>query len=82
MLRNSEDYTIFITIENLGAWRPVLELRGSGLLSMPNGTLLLETVTIAHEGLYSCTVDNGVPQPLNKIIRISVNRETFKFSGI
>lgn len=63
------------SIENLGTWRPVLELRGSGLLSLPNGSLLLEMVTTAHEGLYSCTVDNGVPQPLNKVIWISVNRE-------
>lgn len=59
-------------LENLGIWRPVLELRGNGLLSLPNGSLIFETVSLNHEGMYSCNVDNGVPQPLNKAIWISV----------
>lgn len=57
----------------LGTWQPVLELAGGGILSLPNGTLVIEEVSLADEGLYSCNVENGVGQPLSKTVWMSVN---------
>lgn len=57
----------------LGTWQPVLELAGGGILSLPNGTLIIEEVSLTDEGLYSCNVENGVGQPLSKTIWMSVN---------
>lgn len=62
-----------IFIDNSGSWQPVLELRGTGLLSLPNGTLVMEVVSIKDQGEYSCRVENGVGQPLSKSIWITVN---------
>lgn len=59
----------------LGTWQPVLELAGGGILSLPNGTLVIEEVSLADEGLYSCNVENGVGQPLSKTVWMSVNSE-------
>ncbi|KOB77196.1 Uncharacterized protein OBRU01_04733, partial [Operophtera brumata] len=50
----------------LGTWQPVLELAGGGILSLPNGTLVIEEVSLTDEGLYSCNVENSVGQPLSK----------------
>ncbi|XP_037299251.1 Down syndrome cell adhesion molecule-like protein Dscam2 [Manduca sexta] len=58
----------------LGTWQPVLELAGGGILSLPNGTLVIEEVSLTDEGLYSCNVENGVGQPLSKTIWMSVNK--------
>ncbi|XP_073960738.1 cell adhesion molecule Dscam1-like [Choristoneura fumiferana] len=58
----------------LGTWQPVLELAGGGILSLPNGTLVIEEVSLADEGLYSCNVENGVGQPLSKTVWMSVNK--------
>ncbi|XP_053620238.1 cell adhesion molecule Dscam2-like isoform X2 [Plodia interpunctella] len=58
----------------LGTWQPVLELAGGGILSLPNGTLIIEEVSLTDEGLYSCNVENGVGQPLSKTIWMSVNK--------
>nr|XP_021209307.1 Down syndrome cell adhesion molecule-like protein Dscam2 isoform X1 [Bombyx mori] len=58
----------------LGTWQPVLELAGGGILSLPNGTLVIEDVSVTDEGLYSCNVENGVGQPLSKTIWMSVNK--------
>ncbi|KAJ2944874.1 hypothetical protein O0L34_g1763 [Tuta absoluta] len=58
----------------LGTWQPVLELAGGGILSLPNGTLVLEEVSLSDEGLYSCNVENGVGQPLSKTVWMSVNK--------
>ncbi|XP_061704982.1 cell adhesion molecule Dscam2-like [Cydia pomonella] len=58
----------------LGTWQPVLELAGGGILSLPNGTLVIEEVSLADEGLYSCNVENGVGQPLSKSVWMSVNK--------
>lgn len=57
----------------LGTWQPVLELAGGGILSLPNGTLVIEEVSLTDEGLYSCNVENGVGQPLSKTVWMSVN---------
>ncbi|CAH2230277.1 jg20026 [Pararge aegeria aegeria] len=57
----------------LGTWQPVLELAGGGILSMPNGTLVIEEVSLTDEGLYSCNVENGVGTPLSKTVWMSVN---------
>ncbi|XP_013147058.1 PREDICTED: Down syndrome cell adhesion molecule-like protein Dscam2 [Papilio polytes] len=57
----------------LGTWQPVLELAGGGILSLPNGTLIIEEVSLTDEGLYSCNVENGVGSPLSKTIWMSVN---------
>ncbi|KAJ0171731.1 hypothetical protein K1T71_012494 [Dendrolimus kikuchii] len=58
----------------LGTWQPVLELAGGGILSLPNGTLIIEEVSLTDEGLYSCNVENGVGQPLSKTVWMSVNK--------
>ncbi|XP_063834000.1 cell adhesion molecule Dscam2-like [Ostrinia nubilalis] len=58
----------------LGTWQPVLELAGGGILSLPNGTLVIEEVSLTDEGLYSCNVENGVGQPLSKTVWMSVNK--------
>ncbi|XP_060807716.1 cell adhesion molecule Dscam2 [Amyelois transitella] len=58
----------------LGTWQPVLELAGGGILSLPNGTLVIEEVSLSDDGLYSCNVENGVGQPLSKTIWMSVNK--------
>ncbi|KAJ2944864.1 hypothetical protein O0L34_g1756 [Tuta absoluta] len=58
----------------LGIWRPVLDLAGGGVISYPNGTLIIEVVSLADEGLYACNVENGVGDALNKNLWISVNK--------
>ncbi|CAG9122363.1 unnamed protein product [Plutella xylostella] len=58
----------------LGTWQPVLELAGGGILSLPNGTLVIEEVSLSDEGLYSCNVENGVGQPLSRTVWMSVNK--------
>ncbi|XP_073961096.1 cell adhesion molecule Dscam2-like isoform X2 [Choristoneura fumiferana] len=58
----------------LGIWRPVLDLAGGGIMSYPNGTLVIEVVSLADEGVYSCNVENGVGESLNKNLWISVNK--------
>ncbi|CAG9792462.1 unnamed protein product [Diatraea saccharalis] len=58
----------------LGIWRPVLDLAGGGVMSYPNGTLIIEVVSLSDEGMYACNVENGVGDPLNKNIWISVNK--------
>ncbi|XP_072946516.1 cell adhesion molecule Dscam2-like [Epargyreus clarus] len=58
----------------LGTWQPVLELAGGGILSLPNGTLVIEEVSLTDEGLYSCNVENGVGTPLSKTVWMSVNK--------
>ncbi|KAH9631241.1 hypothetical protein HF086_011945 [Spodoptera exigua] len=58
----------------LGTWQPVLELAGGGIVSLPNGTLIIEEVSLTDEGLYSCNVENGVGQPLSKTVWMSVNK--------
>ncbi|VVC93923.1 unnamed protein product [Leptidea sinapis] len=57
----------------LGTWQPVLELAG-GVLSLANGTLVIEEVSLSDEGMYSCNIENGVGVPLSKTIWISVNK--------
>lgn len=64
---------IIIFTAILGTWQPVLELAGGGILSLPNGTLVIEEVSLTDEGLYSCNVENGVGQPLSKTVWMSVN---------
>ncbi|XP_064074648.1 cell adhesion molecule Dscam1-like [Vanessa tameamea] len=58
----------------LGTWQPVLELAGGGILSLPNGSLVIEEVSLTDEGLYSCNVENGVGTPLSKTVWMSVNK--------
>ncbi|XP_050667938.1 cell adhesion molecule Dscam2-like [Leptidea sinapis] len=58
----------------LGTWQPVLELAGGGILSLPNGTLVIEEVSLSDEGLYSCNIENGVGAPLSKTVWITVNK--------
>ncbi|XP_012553148.3 cell adhesion molecule Dscam2 [Bombyx mori] len=58
----------------LGIWRPVLDLAGGGVISYPNGTLIIEVVSLSDEGLYACNVENGVGEALNKKLWISVNK--------
>ncbi|XP_038217931.1 Down syndrome cell adhesion molecule-like protein Dscam2 [Zerene cesonia] len=58
----------------LGIWRPVLDLAGGGVSSAPNGTLLIEVVSLADEGLYACHADNGVGEALARQLWISVNK--------
>ncbi|XP_022837206.1 Down syndrome cell adhesion molecule-like protein Dscam2 [Spodoptera litura] len=58
----------------LGTWQPVLELAGGGIVSLPNGTLIIEEVSLTDDGLYSCNVENGVGQPLSKTVWMSVNK--------
>ncbi|CAG9575306.1 unnamed protein product [Danaus chrysippus] len=57
----------------LGTWQPVLELAGGGILSLPNGSLVIEEVSLTDEGLYSCNVENGVGTPLSKTVWMTVN---------
>lgn len=57
----------------LGIWRPVLDLAGGGIMSYPNGTLVIEVVSLSDEGMYACNVENGVGEPLSKNLWISVN---------
>ncbi|XP_050676215.1 cell adhesion molecule Dscam2-like [Leptidea sinapis] len=58
----------------LGIWRPVLDLAGGGVTSFPNGTLIIEVVSLADEGLYACHADNGVGDALSNNLWISVNK--------
>ncbi|KPJ00029.1 Down syndrome cell adhesion molecule-like protein CG42256 [Papilio xuthus] len=58
----------------LGIWRPVLDLAGGGVISYPNGTLIIEVVSLSDEGVYACNVENGVGDALNKNLWISVNK--------
>ncbi|CAH0697313.1 unnamed protein product [Spodoptera exigua] len=58
----------------LGIWRPVLDLAGGGVMSYPNGTLIIEVVSLSDEGMYACNVENGVGDALNKNLWISVNK--------
>ncbi|XP_048487145.1 Down syndrome cell adhesion molecule-like protein Dscam2 [Plutella xylostella] len=58
----------------LGIWRPVLDLAGGGVMSMSNGTLIIEVVTLTDEGMYACNVENGVGEALNMNVWISVNK--------
>ncbi|XP_052752731.1 cell adhesion molecule Dscam2-like isoform X2 [Galleria mellonella] len=58
----------------LGIWRPVLDLAGGGVMSYPNGTLIIEVVSLSDEGVYACNVENGVGDALNKNLWISVNK--------
>ncbi|CAH4032299.1 unnamed protein product [Pieris brassicae] len=58
----------------LGIWRPVLDLAGGGVSSYPNGTLIIEVVSLADEGLYACHADNGVGEALSNNLWISVNK--------
>lgn len=64
---------IFYFADILGIWRPVLDLAGGGIMSFPNGSLIIEVVSLSDEGMYSCNVENGVGKPLNKNIWITVN---------
>ncbi|XP_041972155.1 Down syndrome cell adhesion molecule-like protein Dscam2 [Aricia agestis] len=61
----------------LGTWQPVLELAGGGILSLPNGTLVIDEVSLTDEGLYSCNVENGVGTPLSKTVWMSVNKPVY-----
>ncbi|GBP71251.1 Down syndrome cell adhesion molecule homolog [Eumeta japonica] len=68
--------------ETLGIWRPILDLAGGGIVSFSNGTLIIEVVSLNDEGMYSCNVENGVGDGLNKNIWISVNKPVhFETSG-
>ncbi|KAJ0171737.1 hypothetical protein K1T71_012500 [Dendrolimus kikuchii] len=58
----------------LGIWRPVLDLAGGGVMSYPNGTLVIEVVSLSDEGMYTCNVENGVGEALDKNLWISVNK--------
>ncbi|XP_026316059.1 Down syndrome cell adhesion molecule-like protein Dscam2 [Hyposmocoma kahamanoa] len=58
----------------LGIWRPVLDLAGGGIMSYPNGTLVIEVVSLSDEGMYACNVENGIGEPLSKNLWISVNK--------
>ncbi|XP_068623975.1 cell adhesion molecule Dscam2-like [Battus philenor] len=58
----------------LGIWRPVLDLAGGGVISYPNGTLVIEVVSLSDEGVYACNVENGIGDALNKNLWISVNK--------
>ncbi|XP_060807714.1 cell adhesion molecule Dscam2 [Amyelois transitella] len=58
----------------LGIWRPVLDLAGGGVMSYPNGTLIIEVVSLSDEGMYACNVENGVGDPLNKNLWININK--------
>ncbi|XP_053620359.1 cell adhesion molecule Dscam2-like [Plodia interpunctella] len=58
----------------LGIWRPVLDLAGGGIMSYPNGTLIIEVVSLSDEGMYACNVENGVGDALNKNLWISINK--------
>lgn len=51
----------------------MLDLAGGGVMSYPNGTLIIEVVSLSDEGMYACNVENGVGDPLNKNLWISVN---------
>ncbi|CAK1547627.1 unnamed protein product [Leptosia nina] len=64
----------------LGTWQPVLELAGGGILSLANGSLIIDEVSLSDEGLYSCNIENGVGTPLSKTIWITVNKPVH-FSG-
>ncbi|KOB69582.1 Uncharacterized protein OBRU01_16502, partial [Operophtera brumata] len=55
----------------LGIWRPVLDLAGGGVMSFPNGTLIIEVVSLSDDGMYACNVENGVGDALNKNVWIS-----------
>ncbi|GBP46205.1 Down syndrome cell adhesion molecule-like protein Dscam2 [Eumeta japonica] len=54
-------------------WRPVLEVAGGGVLSLSNGSLIFDRVSLSDAGLYTCHVENGVGEPLSRTIGISVN---------
>ncbi|KAG6461797.1 hypothetical protein O3G_MSEX012863, partial [Manduca sexta] len=58
----------------LGIWRPVLDLAGGGVVSYPNGTLIIEVVSLSDEGQYACNVENGVGDALHNNLWISVNK--------
>lgn len=47
-------------------------------MSYPNGTLIIEVVSLSDEGVYACNVENGVGDPLNKNLWISVNSKFIK----
>lgn len=55
------------------AWRPVLEITGVGVLSLSNGSLIFDSVSLSDAGLYTCHVENGVGEPISKTITITVN---------
>lgn len=42
-------------------------------MSYPNGTLIIEVVSLSDDGMYACNVENGVGDALNKNLWISVN---------
>ncbi|XP_047519223.1 Down syndrome cell adhesion molecule-like protein Dscam2 [Pieris napi] len=56
------------------AWRPVLEVAGGGVLSLSNGSLIFDSVSLSDAGLYTCHVENGVGEALSKTVWISVNK--------
>lgn len=51
----------------------MLEVAGGGVLSLSNGSLIFDIVSLSDAGLYTCHVENGVGEPLSKTIWISVN---------
>ncbi|XP_038218220.1 Down syndrome cell adhesion molecule-like protein Dscam2 [Zerene cesonia] len=63
-------------------WRPVLEVAGGGVLSLSNGSLIFDSVSLSDAGLYTCHVENGVGEALSKTVWISVNKPiTFDVSS-
>lgn len=48
-------------------------------MSYPNGTLIIEVVSLSDEGMYACNVENGVGDALNKNLWISVNSKCYGF---
>lgn len=48
-------------------------------MSYPNGTLIIEVVSLSDEGMYACNVENGVGDALNKNLWISVNSKLSDF---
>ena len=46
---------------------------GLSFNQLPNGSLSIASVTKATEGMYTCTVQNGVRTGISKTINVTVN---------
>ncbi len=60
------------------------DLRNAGVTNhrvLANGTLVMERVGAANEGKYLCKAENGVGEPISKLVEVDINSKVFLGGG-
>ena len=73
--------TKYLYVLELNHRRPVFGTGGRFRL-VANGSLVIRNVGETDEGNYLCEADNGVNEPLGKVVKLKVNGKIMKFTLI